>query len=92
MTTIDTRQHSLFPLPEPRDYALTPPQRWVLDWLVLAEDRPPVPFPDDLSREALRNLIGKGLVRVTGWSPGRYRITEVGRIARTKGYAVQHLP
>jgi hypothetical protein len=74
-------QGHLFPLPQPVEFEVTEAQKKVLDWLAF-NDGAATGFPLHLSRMALRNLIEKGLVRVTPGSPARYQITEIGRMVR----------
>lgn len=76
-------QRHLFPMPQVVAIAISPTQREVLDWVAYNEGGA-ARFPDVLSRQSLRKLIGGKLVKIVGHSPGRYRLTEVGRLARTR--------
>jgi hypothetical protein len=77
------RQRSLFPIPKPAEFDLNHPQRAVLDWAAF-NDGKFAAFPGNLSKQSLRTLIAKGLIKRTD-NPPRYVVTALGWAARGRG-------
>src|SRR5262249_50282908 len=75
--------HTLFRLPPPKRFAPTPYQLRMLDLIALREgvELPPIPTQ---SRGVLRRLLSDKLVGLIAMGPSRYKLTQVGRLVRSR--------
>jgi hypothetical protein len=81
------RQRNLFAMPKTVGIDFNHPQRAVLDWAAFNDGRFAV-FPGKLSKQSLRTLIAKGLIRRMG-QPPRYTLTGIGWAVRGRGHGTR---
>ena len=77
------RQMTMFRLPPVRAHVLTREQFNVLTYLILMAEIPATLFPARPNPRVLRLLISLRYVDVIQLKPARYRVTELGRSARS---------
>lgn len=77
------RQIALFRLPPVRTHVLTREQFNVLSYLLLMNEIPAPLFPSRPNPRVLRLLISLRYVDVIQLKPARYKVTELGRSARS---------
>ena len=74
---------TLFRMPAPRRFAPTPHQLRMMDLVALREgvELPEIP---PQSRGILRRLLKKELIELIAMGPSRYKLTQVGRLVRSR--------